>query len=112
MCGFLLRTVFLSLILYLLLGIESAVHIVTLGGQILGAASVGLLTACYHTIGRRFFVNICRGRSFAVIISGLTMVFAVRVLPGYKVVNFTMFLCILITFCLIGWIVNYFIEDK
>ena len=112
MCGFLLRAVFLSLILYLLLGIEAAVHIVTLGGQILGAASVGLLTACYHTIGRRVFINLWWGRSFAAIISGLTMVLVVQFLPGYKVIDFTMFSCILIVFCLIGWLVNYYIEDK
>lgn len=112
MCGFLLRAVFLSLVGYLLLATEAALHIVTLGGQILGAAVIGLLTACYHTMGRRFLVNVWQGRILAAIVSGVTMLLVVHVLPGYTVLNVTMFSGIVIFFCIVGYIVNCFIEDK
>ena len=112
MCGFLLRAIFLSVVLYLLLGIESVVHVVTLGGQILGATLAGLLTSCYHTGSKFFFINIGLGRIFATMMSGLTTMFVVHVLPGYTIVSFTLFLYTVVFFCIIGWLANYFIEDK
>lgn len=112
MCGFLLRTVLLSVILYLLLGIESATHIVTLGGQILGAAAVGLLTAVYHVFVRHFFVHQRIGRIVAAIWSGLTVIVIVKILPGYKVVDATLFSYVVSVFCLISWATNYLIKDK
>lgn len=112
MCGFLLRTVLLSVILYLLLGIEAAIHVVTLGGQILGAAAVGLLTAIYHTLARYFFANKWIGRIVAAMWSGLTVIVIVRVLPGYTVLDATLFSYIVSVFCLISWAINYFIKDK
>jgi len=112
MCGFLLRAVFLSVVLYLLFGVEAAIHIVTLGGQILGVSLVGLLTACYHTIGRRLFAHIWIGRIVAAIWAGLTAIVVARLLPGYTVINPSVFSYIVSGFCLIAWTVDYFIEDK
>jgi hypothetical protein len=112
MCGFLLRAVFLSVVLYLLFAVETTIHIVTLGGQILGASLVGLLTACYHTIVRRIFTHIWVGRIVAAIWAGLTVMVVVKLLPGYTVTDPTFFSYIVSIFCIIAWVVNYFIEDK
>ena len=112
MCGFLLRAVFLSVVLYLLLSVEAAIHIVTLGGQILGASLVGLLAACYNTLGHRLFTHIWIGRIVAAIWTGLTVMVVASLLPGYIVTDPTDFSYIVSVFCLITWTVNYFIEYK
>jgi|GEM_PF-1263747 hypothetical protein len=112
MCGFLLRGVFLSLVLYLLFGIEAGIHIVTLGGQILGASLVGLFTACYHTIGRHLFTHVWIGRIVAAIWAGLTVIVVARLLPGYTVTNPSVFSYIVSVFCLIAWTIDNFIKDK
>jgi len=53
MCGLLLRAVALSVFFFFLLDATSAIHIVTLGGQILGSTIVAVSAALLHTVSKK-----------------------------------------------------------
>lgn len=112
MCGFLLRGVFLSLVLYLLFGFEAGIHIVTLGGQILEPSLVGLFTTCYHTIGRPPICPYLDRQNSSRYLGRVNGNSVARLLPGYTVTNPSVFSYIVSVFCLIAWTVDYFIKDK
>ena len=112
MCGLLLRAVALSVIFYFLLDITSSVHIVTLGGQILGSAIVGVLAALLHTASQKILSSEKLRIVFATLWTAAIAYLTAKTLPGYIIVDAMGAVFILVQVCVAASAAGMLIKDK
>ncbi len=112
MCGFLLRVVVLALFNFFLFDATTSLHIVTLGGQILGSTIIALIAALLHTLAKKIFagktIRIVFATFGTVVIAYLTM----KLLPGYSFSDIIGATFVLLQICLAAAIIGILIEDR
>lgn len=112
MCGILLRALSLSIIYFCLLEYSAGVKVVTLGGQMLGAAVLGVWASIFHTVSRKVVTT----RVLQIMFSTLWLVvlayLLVNSLPGWNIVSAVKAGYLLISFCLLSIIADFYIVDK
>ena len=108
MCGFLLRVVALGLFYFFLFDATSSLHIVTLGGQILGSSIIALAAALLHTASKKIFVRKTMRTVFATFCTAVVSYLTIKLLPGY-IVGATL---VILQICLAAAIIGLLIEDR
>ena len=112
MCGFLLRVVALGLFYFFLFDATSSLHIVTLGGQILGSSITALTAALLHTASKRIFVRKKLRVIFASFGTAVITYLTIRLLPGYIVSDIAGATLVMLQICLAAVIIGFLIEDR
>lgn len=112
MCGFLLRVVALGLFYFFLFDATSSLHIVTLGGQILGSSVIALVAALLHTASRRIFTRKNMRVMFASFCTAAMTYLTISLLPGYIVSDIAGLMLVILQICLAAAIIGLLIEDR
>lgn len=112
MCGFLLRVVALGLFYFFLFDATSSLHIVTLGGQILGSSIIALTAALLHTASKKIFVRKNLRVIFATLGTAAITYLTIRLLPGYIVSDIAGATLVMLQICLAAVIIGFLIEDR
>ncbi|NCD08366.1 MAG: hypothetical protein EOL98_02895 [Negativicutes bacterium] len=112
MCGLLLRAVALSVFFFFLLDATSSIHIVTLGGQILGSTIVAVAAALLHTVSKKILSKKSLRIAFATFWTAIIAYLTIRLLPGYIVSDFPGATLVLLQVCLASAVVGMLIKDK
>ena len=112
MCGFLLRVVVLGLFYFFLFDATSSLHIVTLGGQILGSSIIALTAALLHTASKKIFVRKTIRAAFATVCTAIISYLTIKLLPGYIVSDIAGATLVILQICLAAAIIGFLIEDR
>lgn len=112
MCGLLLRAFALSVIFYFLLDASSSVHIVTLGGQILGSTIVGVSAALLHTASKKNVNSEKLRIVFATLWTAAIAYLTAKALPGYIIVDVTGAIFVLVQVSIAAAAAGMIIKDK
>jgi hypothetical protein len=112
MCGFLLRVVALGLFYFFLFDATSSLHIVTLGGQILGSSIIALAAALLHTASKKIFVRKTMRTVFATFCTAAISYLTIKLLPGYIVSDIAGATLVMLQICLAAAIIGLLIEDR
>lgn len=112
MIGFCLRSVILSIAMYVLLSCGWAISVVTLGGQIMGAVILGvacslLATVCKHLSSKKIVVIVSTALCFFLFFSYL-----INHLPGYDIHNISLVTIMGVVFGLVAGGSIYSIENR
>ena len=112
MCGFLLRVVALGLFYFFLFDATRSLHIVTLGGQILGSSIIALAAALLHTAGKKIFARKSIRVVFATFCTAIITYLTIKLLPGYIVSDIAGATLVMLQICLAAAIIGLLIEDR
>ena len=112
MCGFLLRVVALGLFYFFLFDATRSLHIVTLGGQILGSSIIALAAALLHTASKKIFVRKTMRTGFATFCTAAISYLRFKLLPGSLVSDIAGATLVMLQICLAAAIIGLLIEDR
>ena len=106
MCGFLLRVVALGLFYFFLFDATSSLHIVTLGGQILGSSIIALAASLLHTASKKIFAKKTIRVVFATFCTAVITYLTIKLLPGYIISDIAGATLVILQICLAAAIIG------
>lgn len=112
MCGFLLKVLVFSIMMYKVLGTVSMIHVVTFGGQLLGAVIIGFFAVVVPMFSKRVLSTIEYAHLTDALLLMLITYLTITFLPGYKLINTHQFIGGVIFFCAVSLTMNNYIENK